>query len=390
MRIAHLADLHLGFRRYYRENADGVNVREADVALAFQRAIADVIAQHPDVVLFAGDVFHHVRPPNGAILLLEEQLARLRAGLPEATLVMVAGDHDTPREFESRMILPVAQRFGVNVALVEPLVVSVVGGTITAAPNAAVTRMPAPPTGPGQHVLCSHGDIAGYGAPAPKRGLDPDALERAGWAYVALGHYHVAVAVRPRVWYAGSIEYTSTDVWGELRKECELGIDGMGKGYLLVTLGEGLPDVHFRPIGPSRRHLDLQSIDATGLGVADIDAALADRLNGIDIDGACVRLVVREIPRDYKRALNYAAIRQWKARALDLHLDLRAPSNVGTKASRQQVHKTLDDFVETLLGQRELPPDIDRGAFVEKGLEYLRAAAAADESYGSEAERQQS
>lgn len=381
MKIAHLADLHLGFRRYYRETPDGVNVREADVALAFVRAIADVIAQRPDVVLLAGDVCHRVRPPNGAIILLEDQLALLRGALPDATIVMIAGDHDTPRENETGFILPVARRFGIHVALTEPMVIPVPGGSITAVPNAAVTRMPAPPDDPGQHVLCSHGDIAGYGAPAPQRGLDPDALERAGWAYVALGHYHVAVQVRPRVWYAGSIEYTSTDVWGELRKQCELGVDG--KGYLNVQLGAETPAVEFRPIGPARRHLDLDPLDATGLTVEQIDAALAERLDAIDLDGACVRLVVREIPRDYKRALNYAPIRQWKTRALDLHLDLRNPSNVGTRASRQQMHKSLDDFVETMLGQRELPPDMDRAAFVAKGMEHFRAAAAADDSYSS-------
>lgn len=383
MKIAHLADLHLGFRRYYRETPEGVNVREADVALAFQRAIADVIAQRPDVVLFAGDVCHRVRPPNAAIILLEDQLAELRRGLPDATIVMISGEHDTPRESETGFILPVARRFGVHLALLEPVVIPVPGGSITAVPNAAVTRMPLAPEGPGQHVLCSHGDIAGYGAPAPQRGLDPDALERAGWAYVALGHYHVSCAVRPRVWYAGALEYTSTDVWAELRKECELGLEG--KGYLLVTLDTRTgPVVEYRPIGPARRHLDLDPLDATGLTPEQIDAALAERLNTIDIDGACVRLVVREIPRDYKRALNYGPIRQWKTRALDLHLDLRAPTGHHTPAARQQIHKTLDEFVETVLGQRELPPDMDRAAFVAQGMEYLRGAAAADDSYSSE------
>lgn len=381
MKICHLADLHLGFRRYYRETPDGTNVREYDVALAFQRAIADVIAQRPDVVLFAGDVFHRVRPPNGAIILFENELARLRAALPDAVVVVIAGDHDTPRENETGFILPVAQRFGVHVALSEPVVIPVPGGSITAVPNAAVTRMPAPPDGPGHHVLCSHGDIAGYGAPAPERGLDPDALERAGWSFVALGHYHVSCAVRPRVWYAGALEYTSTDVWSELRKQCELGVDG--KGYLSVQLGAEAAVVEFRPIGPARRHLDLEPIDATGLSLEQINAALAERLDSIEIDGACVRLVVREIPRDYKRALNYAPIRQWKTRALDLHLDLRGPTNQGTRAARQQMHRTLDEFVETMLGQRELPPGMDPTTFVARGMEYLKAAAATGDPYST-------
>ena len=36
MRIAHLADLHLGYRQYHRQNPNGINQREADVANAFR------------------------------------------------------------------------------------------------------------------------------------------------------------------------------------------------------------------------------------------------------------------------------------------------------------------------------------------------------------------
>jgi DNA repair exonuclease SbcCD nuclease subunit len=386
MKLAHLGDIHLGFFQYDRVLPGGYNVREEDVALAFRRAIADVIAQRPDVVVFAGDLFHRVRPGNRAIVLFEEQLAALRTALPEAAVVIVAGDHDTPKLKETGFILNVAPHFGVHLATLEPLVVPVLGGTITAVPNAAIGAMPAPPAEPGQHVLVSHGDIAGYGAPAPERGLDPDALVRAGWAYVALGHYHVCVEVRPRVWYAGALEYTATDPWAEMRKQAELGLPG--KGWLLVTLGDGAPVVEFRPIGPSRRYLDLEPIDATGLSVEQIDAALAERIGAIDLDGACVRLIVREIPRDYKRALNYKLIREWKARALNLNLDMRGPSNVGTKASRAQMHKTLDEYVETLLGQRELPAGMERTAFMERGMEYFRAAAAVGDPYAVGEERQ--
>ena len=43
MRLAHLADVHLGFRQYHRLNAQGINQREADVAAAFRTAIEQVI-----------------------------------------------------------------------------------------------------------------------------------------------------------------------------------------------------------------------------------------------------------------------------------------------------------------------------------------------------------
>ena len=68
MRLAHLADLHLGFRQFHRQTPQGTNQREEDVAAAFRVALDDVIAARPDLVLLAGDLFHSVRPTNPAIL----------------------------------------------------------------------------------------------------------------------------------------------------------------------------------------------------------------------------------------------------------------------------------------------------------------------------------
>src|ERR1041385_6792496 len=105
MKIAHLADLHLGFRQYYRQTPQGINQREADVAVAFRRTIDGVIAANPDLVLVAGDVFHSVRPGNPAILDAFNQFRRLREQLPAAPVVIIAGDHDTPRSVETGTIL---------------------------------------------------------------------------------------------------------------------------------------------------------------------------------------------------------------------------------------------------------------------------------------------
>ncbi|MDH3455727.1 MAG: metallophosphoesterase, partial [Gemmatimonadota bacterium] len=62
MKLAHLADVHLGFRQYHRLTANGINQREADVASAFRNVIEGVIAAAPDLVIIAGDLFNSVRP----------------------------------------------------------------------------------------------------------------------------------------------------------------------------------------------------------------------------------------------------------------------------------------------------------------------------------------
>ena len=89
MRLAHLSDLHLGYRQYQRQTPAGINQREADVAAAFARAIDRLIAIRSDVIVFGGDIFHTVRPTNPAILHAFAQFSRLRAALPDTPVVMV-------------------------------------------------------------------------------------------------------------------------------------------------------------------------------------------------------------------------------------------------------------------------------------------------------------
>ena len=61
------------------------------------------IALAPEIVVVAGDVFHSVRPSNPAILLAFQQFSRLRQELPDTKIIMVAGNHDTPRSAETGM-----------------------------------------------------------------------------------------------------------------------------------------------------------------------------------------------------------------------------------------------------------------------------------------------
>src|SRR5258708_40137421 len=105
MKLAHLADLPLGFRQFDRLTPRGTNQREADVADAFRRAVDDLLEQQPDLILIAGDVFHSVRPTNAAILFFFQQAQRVHGALPDTPIVMIAGNHDTPRSTETGTIL---------------------------------------------------------------------------------------------------------------------------------------------------------------------------------------------------------------------------------------------------------------------------------------------
>jgi len=115
LRLLHLADLHLGFRQYQRLTPGGINQREADVARTFETAIDRAIESAPEVIVIAGDVFHSVRPSNPAILHSFIQFNRLATSLPGTPILMIAGNHDTPRSAETGSILRLFSQLGISV-----------------------------------------------------------------------------------------------------------------------------------------------------------------------------------------------------------------------------------------------------------------------------------
>jgi exonuclease SbcD len=384
VKLAHIADPHLGIRQYHRQTPAGINQREADVAHAFRAAIDGVIAARPDAVVVAGDLFHSVRPTNAAIVFAFRQFQRLREALPDAPVALIAGNHDTPRSVETGTILRLFEELGVDVAADEPrhLAYPALDLSVLAVPHQALAGAERPalrPEGDARYrVLLLHGEVEGVfpsehaaadygGALVGLRELGPEA-----WTYVALGHYHVRHQVAPRAWYAGALEYVSPNLWGELGDEADLRL--AGKGWLLADLDRG--SVTAMPVPPAREILDLEPVQAKGLAAAAIDAEIASRVAAVrgGIADKVVRLRVYDIPRHLGRELDHAAIRAYKADALHFHLDLRRPEvhrtvGVGAPGRRQ----TLPEIVRSYLEGRPLPAELDRGAFVRLGQELMDA-----------------
>ena len=378
MRLAHLADPHLGIRRYHRQNQSGINQREADVAKAFRLAVESVIAAQPDAVVIAGDLFHSVRPTNAAIVFAFKQLQRLREALPDAPLILVAGNHDTPRSAETGSILKLFEELGVDVAVdeVRRLEYPALDLSVLAVPHAPLMAAERPslrPEGDSRYrVLLLHGEIEGVlpterhtveygGALVGLRELGVDS-----WSYVALGHYHVQREIAPNAWYSGSLEYVGNNPWGDQVDEAEQGI--RGKGWLLADLEHGT--VTREPVEASRAVIDVDPVHAEGLGAEAIDKLIAERLRAIPggVADRIVRLKVYDVPRHIARELDHAAIRAYKSEALHLHLDIRRPElhrTVGTGAPGRR--QTLPELVHDYLSRRPLPAELDREAFVRLG-----------------------
>jgi exonuclease SbcD len=384
MRLVHLSDLHLGYRQYQRLTPTGINQREADVAHTFKRAMDQVIALRPDLILIAGDVFHSSRPSNAAILHAFRQFLRVRAELPDASIVMVAGDHDTPRTTESGSIMGLFEQIGVHVAAAEAKRFTIPERELSVL---AVPDVPGPKPelvpdpGARHNVLVIHADVVDV-VPRFYAELDRAAvqltraeLSTSRWSYTALGHYHVHRRVADNAYYSGSLDYTSLNVWGDKHDEEEYGLTG--KGFVEFDLDSG--EYTFHRVPGSRDFVELPDIKARDMSVVDLNAAIkkaVEKHKG-GIDDKVVRLIVRDVPRAVARELDHRMLREYKRRALSFHLDTRKPDIARRQvAGAPERRASVADVVREQLRARQIPSDLDRDRLVELGMKYLSDADA--------------
>jgi DNA repair exonuclease SbcCD nuclease subunit len=327
-------------------------------------------------------VFHQVRPTNTAILHAYLQFARLRAALPRTEIVMVAGNHDTPRSAETACILRLFAPLGVHVADAEARALEFpeLDLSVLAVPDNLHARPKLAPAGTHRYnVLLLHGEVEGMLGPfaatqeLATREIAQDELHAAQWDYIALGHYHVYRRLAPNQFYSGSLDYTSTNTWGERIEEGLTGVPG--KGIIEHDLATGRHTFHVIP--PGRQFVELPVISARGLTTEEVNERILAAVSACPggIDEKVVRLVVRDLPRHITRQLDHRQLREFRRRALHFHLDTRRPEiirAVGRGAPGRR--PSLAEFVRDKLRERMVASDVDRDALVELGLRYLKDA----------------
>lgn len=379
MKIAHLADLHLGYRAYHRVNSRGVNQREADVAEAFRRAVARVVDHRPDLVLVAGDVFHTVRPSNTAIAEAFRQFSVLSERLPDTPVVMIAGNHDSPRSADTGNILSLFREIpNVHVVFEEcrPVKLPAVETTVLCMPHVSLAvdheTVMEPDPAAKHNVLLLHGEITDKNGEPRYRSefggaqVPETAIKANRWTYVALGHHHEAEPLARNSWYAGGIERTSAFIWQERRP----------KGFLLHDTETGNTD---HVAVDTREILDLPKIEGKGLSATEVDEGIRTRVEKIEggVRGKIVRLVVFDVPRQVVRELDHRRIREWKAEALHFHLDARPPQSrprvtSGAPARRLTLREQVESWMERWTPTRE---GVTKERLKEMGGEYVERAA---------------
>jgi len=88
VRIAHMADTHLGHRQYNLEE------REKDIYDVLEEIGEKIIEEHADIVIHSGDLFDSPRPTTQAYYAFKRLLRRLDG---KVKFFAVLGDHDKPK-----------------------------------------------------------------------------------------------------------------------------------------------------------------------------------------------------------------------------------------------------------------------------------------------------
>jgi exonuclease SbcD len=95
LRLAHIADTHIGMENYGRINPDtGLNQRLHDFLNSLDQALDAAIADHVDLVVFAGDIYKTRDPTPTHQREFARRIQRLTSrGIQ---VILVAGNHDVP------------------------------------------------------------------------------------------------------------------------------------------------------------------------------------------------------------------------------------------------------------------------------------------------------
>jgi DNA repair exonuclease SbcCD nuclease subunit len=187
-----------------------------------------------------------------------------------------------------------------------------------------------------------------------------------GWDYIALGHYHLYTKLDDNVYYSGSLEFSSSNIWEEI---------GKPKGFIELDLDERRL-VDFHKVN-TREVVDLRSLDASDKSAAELNQLIMHRVEGISGGHAdkIVRLVIENVSKAVLPDLDYRTIRQVRNEALHFDLSLRPAKRVtGNRTPGETgAARPLEDEWREFAAEYEVPTGVNRAELATIGAEYLES-----------------
>ncbi|MEM2939790.1 MAG: exonuclease SbcCD subunit D [Candidatus Bathyarchaeia archaeon] len=263
VRVAHVADTHLGFRQYNLEE------RERDIYDVMDEIAEKILEERADIVVHSGDLFDSPRPMAQAYYTFKKFLTKLDGRVEFFTIL---GDHDTPK----RRGMPPQRLFDDRVHILGPegdyQVVHLDGLDVLVAGISHVGRryrdvlveelkkLDSIAANYSVSIIALHQAIDRFFAFEEAFELRMDELPR-NFRYYAMGHLHSRVRASfgaGELAYSGSTEIMKSDEIGDWEKR--------GKGFYVVDISKEKLDVREVDLERIRPQLEVK-IDYANLDV---------------------------------------------------------------------------------------------------------------------------
>lgn len=273
MRLMHISDLHLGKRLCETDLSD--EIEHALFSEILGRIFEEVSEEKPiDALLITGDVFDKSLPSADAEKTFGKLLAKaIKLGMK---VFCISGNHDSARRLAAfeKMLSEVGVYISREFSADEPVRVEQLGNfdialmpfiatadvcaaypdedipDITAAVKTVFRHAGIPSERP--CILLAH-ETFGNRVVGGEDGINAEVLD--GFAYTALGHYHMSKNITERARYCGTpVCYSKDEIISSPQKSCDI-IDIEPNGELAVTQKEIIPQHKFRIIKDSFANL---------------------------------------------------------------------------------------------------------------------------------------
>lgn len=301
LRIAHIADTHLGYK------SNTLPARDEDFVRSWIHACNAIVDSSPDIIIHAGDVFHSARPDWKALTAYTTGIYKLlEAGVP---IFIIAGNHDSSALLIDHTVFTFTESVLPKIVSTnhnEPSVyrldqpevdIMLVPHRALMNPDLTIlVQERLPPKSPERHrILVSHGSIA-KDDPTTEMGsiIIPHEITEHGWDYIALGHLHMAQPYGQRGWYSGSTE------------RCGWSDQHGSPAWCLTTLHADGKFSHVQQPVPYMEMFGLPDVDCTDRADVDILEAVQEAMRSIQFpdDRSNLRVRLNNVPKDRKRRIS--------------------------------------------------------------------------------------
>lgn len=364
MIFAHISDTHLGFRAYSGPS-QGFNQREIDVMTTFQRCLDAILDREPDIVVHSGDFFDVVRPSNATIVEAYRKVAAFQHRRKGQPFILIGGNHDTPRSSESGNILKLFE--GIPGMRVVPTAATSLDFPdleleVLCIPSQSLTIKEnvdwAPQFGRRYGLLTVHG-IATQAMLPDVSDFEIEQTRHDLWSYVALGDFHKHQVFGTNVCYAGSTDFTSTNIWEEI---------GTPKGWVAYDTEVGILEFHDVE---TRAVIDLPILDADGLTATELMGRLLSAASW-DVERPIVRQVVRNVLPEIRAKLDVEGLRSLQEKALTYRLQTYPPTASNVALSADGRARPLEQSWTEHIASAKLNLGVPRDEVRQLGLDLLQ------------------